>query len=589
MVEMGDSNKVAMTGGMVMTDETLACVLKHLEAPRDRAAVSLVCVQWHRVDGMARKTVTIANVYSTSPAALTRRFKRLQELRLKGKPRAAEYNLVQSKWGGYAEPWLRELRGHYGDHLRTLQLRRMTVLDSDLAVLASSTYSSVLQVLQLHKCVGFTTKGLVPIARSCRALKRLSLEDSEVEDEGGEWLHALARNNTSLEELHFGVLGIGDFDIADLLMLVENCKSLACLKVGEVEMKDMVDVVNKVNHIEDFGAGSYSYEDEDSIRVRLPPLLKSLSGMWSMTDAGLRTILPVTANLRKLDLKYTLLSCEGHCMLLRHCRSLEELQTRTTLGDDGMEMLGEACRELRKLRVEDDETGSITQRGLVGLVQGCGKLVQLITYVTNINNAALAMVGKSCSELRDIRIVLARPGPTPPEFPLDDGLKLMLKGCAHLTRLAFYLRHGCLTDKGLEYIGTYGANLKWLLIGCTGKSDVGLANLALRSQRIERLEIRDCPFGEAGLAAAVAAMSSLKYLWVQGNLTMESGRSLVALARPCLNVELCPPPFGQPGLQLLAYYSLAGPRTDGPPDLRVFTSNVASELQTFPHPLASSA
>lgn len=170
MVEMGDSNKVAMTGGMVMTDETLACVLKHVEAPRDRAAVSLVCVQWHRVDGMTRKRVTIANVYSTSPAALTRRFKRLQELRLKGKPRAAEYNLVQSKWGGYAEPWLRELRGHSGDHLRTLQLRRMTVLDFDLAVLASSTCSSVLQVLQLHKCVGFTTKGLVPIARSCRSV-----------------------------------------------------------------------------------------------------------------------------------------------------------------------------------------------------------------------------------------------------------------------------------------------------------------------------------------------------------------------------------------------------------------------------------
>lgn len=355
-------------------------------------------------------------------------------------------------------------------------------------------------------------------------------------------------------------------------------------------MQYLVDVVNKLYHIEDFGAGSYRFEDEDVNRVAMPPLLKSLSGMWSMTDAGLRALLPVSAHLRKLDLKYTLLSGHGQCMILRHCRSLEELQTRTTLGDEGMEVLGEACRELRKLRVEDDETGSITQRGLVGLVQGCGKLVQLISYVTNINNAALAMVGKCCPELRDMRIVLARPGPTPPEFPLDEGLKLMLRGCVHLTRLAFYLKHGCLTDKGLEHIGTYGANLKWLLIGCTGKSDVGLANLALRSQRIERLEIRDCPFGEAGLAAAVAAMSSLKYLWAQGNLTMESGRSLVALARPGLTVELCPPPFGQPGLQLLAYYSLVGPRTDGPPDLRVFTSNVAaSDLHTFPHPLASSA
>jgi len=129
--------------------------------------VSLVCQQWHRVDGMTRKVVTIANMYATSPAALTRRFKHLQKLHIKGKPRAAEYNLVQSDWGGYAEPWLRELRGHYGE-LHTLQLRRMIVLDSDLALLASSTCSSVLQVLHLHKCSGFSTKGLIPIARSCR-------------------------------------------------------------------------------------------------------------------------------------------------------------------------------------------------------------------------------------------------------------------------------------------------------------------------------------------------------------------------------------------------------------------------------------
>lgn len=151
----------------VMTDETLACVFKHIDEPRDRAAVSLVCHQWHRVDGMTRKVVTIANMYSTSPASLTRRFKCLKGLRLKGKPRAAEYNLVQSNWGGYAEPWLRELKGHYRE-LRTLQLRRLTVLDSDLELVASSKYSSALQVLHLHKCVGFTTKGLLPIARSCR-------------------------------------------------------------------------------------------------------------------------------------------------------------------------------------------------------------------------------------------------------------------------------------------------------------------------------------------------------------------------------------------------------------------------------------
>jgi len=167
-----------------------------------------------------------------------------------------------------------------------------------------------------------------------RSLKRLNLEDSEVEDEGGAWLHALARCNSTLEELHFGVLGIGDIDVADLVLLVENCRSLVCLKVGEVEMPDLVDVVSRVPHLEDFGAGSYNYLgdedvlDEDVVPVLLPEKLKSLSGMWSIMDAGLSTILPVAPNLRKLDLRFTLLSSEGHCLLLRHCHSLEELQVQ---------------------------------------------------------------------------------------------------------------------------------------------------------------------------------------------------------------------------------------------------------------------
>lgn len=169
---------------------------------------------------------------------------------------------------------------------------------------------------------------------SSRSLKRLSLEDSEVEDEGGEWLHTLARCNSTLEELHFGVLGIGDIDIADLVMLVENCKSLVCLKVGEIEMPDMVDVLSRVPHLEELGAGSYSYlgdegvVDEDVVPISLPQCLKSLSGMWSLMDVGLPMILPVAPNLRKLDLRFTLLSGEGQCLLLSHCHSLEELQVQ---------------------------------------------------------------------------------------------------------------------------------------------------------------------------------------------------------------------------------------------------------------------
>lgn len=163
-----------------------------------------------------------------------------------------------------------------------------------------------------------------------RSLRRLSLEDSEVEDKGGEWLHALALNDSTLEELHFGVLGIEAIDIEDLTILVEKSKSLVCLKVAEIELLDMIDVLQRVPSLEDLGAGSCNYlgakDVDDFVSIPWPKKLNALSGMWSLMDSGLPQILPIAPNLIKLDLKYTLLSCEGHCLLLSHCFSLQELQ-----------------------------------------------------------------------------------------------------------------------------------------------------------------------------------------------------------------------------------------------------------------------
>lgn len=104
------------------------------------------------------------------------------------------------------------------------------------------------------------------------------------------------------------------------------------LKVGELEMPDMVDVLSRVSRLQELGAGSYAYlmdeggEDENVVSILLPQRLESLSGMWSLTDVGLPMILPLAPNLKKLDLRYTLLTGEGQCMLLSCCHSLEEFQ-----------------------------------------------------------------------------------------------------------------------------------------------------------------------------------------------------------------------------------------------------------------------
>lgn len=166
-----------------------------------------------------------------------------------------------------------------------------------------------------------------------RSLKVLSLEDSEVTDNSGEWMHALAQYNSVLEVLNFAVLGLEAIDISDLTILVQKCKSLVSLKVGEIDMEELIGVLSKVPNLKELGAGSCNElrdDEEGAVPISLPAHLTALTGLWAMNDSGWRMVLPVAANLRKLELKFTLLSRNAHCELLSHCHVLEELQVVCT-------------------------------------------------------------------------------------------------------------------------------------------------------------------------------------------------------------------------------------------------------------------
>jgi coronatine-insensitive protein 1 len=180
------------------------------------------------------------------------------------------------------------------------------------------------------------------------------------------------------------------------------------------------------------------------------------------------------------------------------------------LGDKGLEVVGKTSKRLKRLRVDDHEDGSgtITHRGLTAIAEGCQELKFLVMYLSDVTNASLADVGRCLTKLTDFRIVLLQTSRLVKDLPLDTGVQSVLQGCPNLTRFSVYLRIDGLTDRGVSYIGTHGGKLKWVLLGCCGDIGVGLLNLAQGCQKIERLELRDCPIEDAQLANAFLSMQS---------------------------------------------------------------------------------
>ncbi|XP_077221876.1 coronatine-insensitive protein 1-like [Tasmannia lanceolata] len=583
---MGDrSLNRAMSFGM--SDLALECVIRYIDDPRDRDAISLVCRKWYNIDSLTRKHVTIALCYSTSPARLRKRFPNLESLKLKGKPRAAMFNLIPEDWGGYVKLWINEISEAF-NCLKLFHFRRMIVTDSDLEVLVQAR-AAILEELKLEKCSGFSTSGLLKVTSSCRRLKTLFLEESSIEERDGDWLHELAMNNTILETLNFYMTELKDINFRDLELIAKNCHSLTSLKISDCELLELVGFFRAALTLEEFFGGSFNDQvgeiDKYSI-VSFPPKLSRL-GLSYMGKNEMPIIFPCASLLERLDLQYSFLDTEDHCQLIQRCPNLEVLEVRNVIGDSGLEIAAQNCKKLRRLRIErgedelgmEDEQGVVSQRGLSAIAQGCLELEYLAVYVSDITNAALESIGTFSKNLCDFRLVLLDKEERITELPLDNGVRALLMGCQKLRRFALYLRPGGLTDIGLGYIGKYSVNIRWMLLGYVGESDMGLLEFSRGCPSLQKLEMRGCCFSEHALAVAVTQLTALRYIWVQGYKASSMGSDLSTMIRPFWNIEFIPPrnvvildEFGRPvegeGIeqpaQILAYYSLAGQRTDYP-------------------------
>lgn len=149
-----------------------------------------------------------------------------------------------------------------------------------------------------------------------RSLKTLYLEESDIQDEGHQWLLDLGRNVPGLETLNLASTGIEEGDVNDALVyLVQRCKGLNSLKVGEMELEKFKEIMKySTTSLLELGTGCYSMRN--GVREELT------------FDAA---FIPWVSRLKVLDLKFMNLKAEGHCQLLACCPLLEELEVRLVL------------------------------------------------------------------------------------------------------------------------------------------------------------------------------------------------------------------------------------------------------------------
>ncbi|KAH0452549.1 hypothetical protein IEQ34_019848 [Dendrobium chrysotoxum] len=565
-------------------ENVLENVLCFLTSRSDRNAASLVCKSWYRAEAQTRLELFIGNCYAVSPARAIDRFRRVRSLVLKGKPRFADFNLVPMGWGARLYPWVVAMAPAY-PWLERICLKRMTVTDADLVLLARSFPS--FRDLSLICCDGFTTIGLAAVAGNCRHLRSLDLIENDVEDDEDEvadWVSSFPPGKTCLESLIFDCVGCAvNFDA--LLALVARSPFLRRLRVNEHISSDrLYQLMTRAPQLTHLGTGAFSssgevgdFEESLESAFHSSKSLICLSGFRDLAPEYLHTIYPVCTNLTSLNFSYAQITAEQLKPIITRCHNLQTFWVLDSLGDEGLQMVAATCKKLRELRVfpldaTEDSEGFVSDVGLAAISEGCHELRSILYFCQRMTNAAVVAMSKNCQELVVFRLCIMgrhRPDRLTGE-PMDEGFGAIVKNCRKLTRLAV---SGLLTDRAFAYIGLYGKLVRTLSVAFAGDGDLGLRYVLEGCPKLQKLEIRDSPFGDAGLLSGINHYYNMRFLWMSSCKLSLSGCKDLARQLPRIVVEVIRDNSEDDNSdavgKLYMYRSLVGPRNDAPPFVKI--------------------
>lgn len=559
-------------------ENVLENVLCFLSSRRDRNAASLVCRSWYRAEALTRSELFIGNCYAVSPRRATSRFIRIRSVTLKGKPRFADFNLMPPNWGAHFAPWVSAMAKAY-PWLEKVHLKRMTVTDDDLALLAESFLG--FKELVLVCCDGFGTSGLGIVASRCRQLRVLDLIDSEVADDEVDWISCFPESEMYLESLIFDCVECPiNFDALE--KLVTRSHSLKKLRLNRyVSIGQLYRLMVRAPQLTHLGTGSFrpsedvTQGEQEADYVSAFASCKSLvclSGFREIIPDFLPAIYPVCANLTSLNLSYANITAEHLKPIISNCHRLKIFWVLDSICDEGLLAVAATCKELRELRVfpidaREDSEGPVSEVGLQAISEGCRKLQSILYFCQRMTNAAVIAMSKNCQDLVVFRLCIMgrhRPDHVTGE-PMDEGFGAIVMNCKKLTRLAV---SGLLTDRAFSYIGKYGKTVRTLSVAFAGDSDMGLKYLLEGCPRLQKLEIRDSPFGDAALLSGLHHFYNMRFLWMSSCKLTRGGCQQIARTLPRLVLEVIDhevdEDMGNFVDTLYMYRSLEGPRDDAP-------------------------
>ncbi|KAJ8541130.1 hypothetical protein K7X08_001946 [Anisodus acutangulus] len=374
-----------------LPDECLACIF-HFLSSGDRKSCSLVCRRWLRVEGQSRHRLSL-NAQSDLVAVVPLIFSRF-------------------------------------DSVTKLALKcdRRSTSIGDAALVLISLRCRNLTRLKLRSCRELTDAGMEAFAKNCKGLKKLSCGSCAF---GAKGMNAVLDNCSLMEELSVKRLrGITDGAAAEPIGpgVAGGSLRVICLK-------------------ELYNGQCFGPLIIGSKNLRTLKLFRC-SGDW---DKILEVIAEQVSGLVEIHLERLQVSDTGLAAISK-CSILEILHLVKTpeCTNNGLKIVAESCKLLRKLHIDGWKTNRISDEGLIAVAKHCPNLQELVLIGVNPTCASLEKLATNCLNLERLALCGS-------ETVGDPELSCIAAKCIALRKLC--IKSCPVSDQGMEALAGGCPNL----------------------------------------------------------------------------------------------------------------------------------
>lgn len=398
-------------------------------------------------------------------------------------------------------------------NLRTMLLDKNVEVDDEL-VAKVTRYCPNLEELYLDQTA--IVHCMHDMASNCRQIKRITFNDTLINDEG---LEALASSNRGIKVIWLNATQVGDAGIKSLAKTNSEITSIAIdnTHVGDEGIKALAKTNRRINFIkldENAAVGDDGIIALAETNTKINTITMNET---SVGDPGVVALARTNSNIKTILMNNTYVGDTGvHALTSSNRRITIIWLDNTSVGDKAMEALAKTNCNMQNISIRNTKIGDV---GIMAIAETNSSIRDIWLNSTAVGNEGIKALAKTNSGIETILLSKSAVG--------DPGIQALAKRSRGIKVIS--LSNTLAGNPGIKVLARTNTGITRIWLDNTSVDDDGIQALAKTNHKITNISLEQTSCGDAGIKALAARNFDIKYIFLTSTTVSDTG--ITSLAR----------------------------------------------------------